>query len=161
MVVSVFDFDGIQLRNSNFSLYKYCTFWPDFNTWPFGIVVSAFALQARGPWYESWSGHNLFYHIFRQFLSYRDVQYLILTLSTIHFDLMKRNFALELIVFELYGQTSVPFFSWYTLLLFLNEIINKRHIIMLWKYEKNWKNKEKINEKNLWTEGGLNPRPLD
>ena len=43
-------------------------------------------------------------------MSYRDVPYLILILLTNPFDLMKSHFAVELIVFELYGQTSVPFF---------------------------------------------------
>ena len=41
------------------------------------------------------------------YLSYRDTQYLIFILSTIHFDLMNSNFALAFIVFELYGQTFI------------------------------------------------------
>ena len=48
-------------------------------------------------------------------MSYRDVQYLILILSTIPFDFMESHFAVELIVFELHGQTSVPFFYVHTL----------------------------------------------
>ena len=52
----------------------------------------------------------MFWPYLWQFLSYRDIPYLILILTTIPFDLMKSNFAIELIGFELYGQTSVPFF---------------------------------------------------
>ena len=57
----------------------------------------------------------LFLAISLAILSYRDVPYLISILTTIPFDLMKSNFAVELIGFELYGQTSVLFFLDHTL----------------------------------------------
>ena len=48
-------------------------------------------------------------------MSYKDIPYLILILLTNPFDLMKSHFAVELIVFELYGQMSVLFFLNHTL----------------------------------------------
>ena len=71
---------------------------------------------------------------------------------------MKINFALELIVFEVYGQTSVPFFSWHFITIFK---WNNKHKTLLC-YE-NIKKIEKI-KKNEWKkfvdQGGFEPTTL-
>ena len=76
-----------------------------------------------------------------QFLSYRDVPYLILILSTIPFDLMKGHFAVEQIVFELYGQTSVLFFFNHTLIRRIKEKVPNLNMEPIIKMFENLKEK--------------------
>ena len=105
------------------------------------VKIDEFSLLKRKKYKNRKIDTFTFLAISLAILSYRDVPYLILILSTIPFDLLKGHFAVEQIVFELYGQTSVLFFFNHTLIRRIKEKVPNLNMEPIIKMFENLKEK--------------------